>query len=374
MASKKTLVRGARQLLTLRGPAGPRRGAGMGALGIIHDGAVFIRDGKIVEAGPSRRLENISLARGADEINAAGRVVLPGFVDCRTLHLAANGKPSRGLVNRVRPVLDGIARHGTTTVAASVDAAQERSSVMAMLRVLGGLQGCPLDVITDCYVGEGQDLEAICNELLPLLARRKAAQTVSVDWEGLDEAMAQRVVEQTRRLGLGHTVCAKASGAGMRLAMETRAASVVTRRVDAALMPDLSLAHSVCILIPPAPSGDRTESRATRALLEAGAPVALASGFGFDHSPTYNMQMVIALACAEMGLSAGEAISAATINGAHALGRGHCCGSLEPGKAADLLLLNIADYRELPANFGVNHVHMALKNGRVIYREGEVAC
>ena len=68
-----TLVRGAHQLLTLRGPAGPRRGAALRDLGLIEDGAVLIRNGKILEAGPSRRLENLKVARGAHEINAAGR-------------------------------------------------------------------------------------------------------------------------------------------------------------------------------------------------------------------------------------------------------------------------------------------------------------
>jgi len=84
------------------------------------------------------------------------------------------------------------------------------------------------------------------------------------------------------------------------------------------------------------------------------------------------MQVVISLACLEMGLTPAEAISAATINGAHALGRGHLCGSLEPSKAADLLLLNVLDYRDASAQFGVNQVHMVLRNGNIIYQEGEI--
>src|ERR1051325_10421831 len=81
--SEKILVRGARQLITLQGPEGPRRGAALNRLGIIHDGALLVQDGKILELGPSRRLENVIAARGAREINAAGRVVMPGFVDSR---------------------------------------------------------------------------------------------------------------------------------------------------------------------------------------------------------------------------------------------------------------------------------------------------
>src|SRR5437773_6920495 len=80
----KTLVRGARQLLTLRGPARPRRGSELLELGLIPDGAVLIEDGVVQEAGPSRRLENLNAARDAEEINATGRVVMPGFVDSHT--------------------------------------------------------------------------------------------------------------------------------------------------------------------------------------------------------------------------------------------------------------------------------------------------
>src|SRR5580693_3558487 len=84
---KALLIRGARQLLTLRGPNGPRRGADLRKLGIIQDGAVRIADGLIAEVGPSRRVENLALARGAEEIDASGCVVMPGFVDSH-VHVA----------------------------------------------------------------------------------------------------------------------------------------------------------------------------------------------------------------------------------------------------------------------------------------------
>jgi imidazolonepropionase len=370
--STKTLVRGARQLLTLRGPAGPRRGAALGELGIVPDGAVLLRGGKILEAGPSRRVENLALARGAHEIDATGRVVMPGFVDSRTQPVSALALPARRLEARAQSVLDGMARHGTTTVGASAGGGLDSSEVLAALRALNGLNGRPLDVIPDCHVAAPAGAEAICTELLPLLARRKLAQMVSVNCEALGELVARRILEQAHNLQFRTTVCAKASAACICLAIEVQAAAVVLHRLDSAGIPDLSLARPVCTFIPPNIHRRRLDGAPARVLLEAGAAVALASGFGFEHCPTYNMQMVISLACSEMGMLPAEAISAATINGAHALARGHLCGSLEPSKAADLLLLNIADYRELPAQFGVNHVHMVLKNGHVVYREGEV--
>src|SRR5579864_5891084 len=96
---KVTLVRGARQLLTLRGPSGPRRGADLRNLGLIQDGAVLIVDGLIQQVGPARRLENLTLARQAEEIDASGCVVMPGFVDSHT-HLV--GGPARMLDRELR--------------------------------------------------------------------------------------------------------------------------------------------------------------------------------------------------------------------------------------------------------------------------------
>jgi imidazolonepropionase len=311
----KTLVRGARQLLTLRGPAGPRRGAGMGALGIVNDGAVLIRGGRILEAGPSRRVENLSLARGANEINAAGRVVMPGFVDSRTQPVSAPALPVRRLEARAQSALNSMARHGTTTVAASASAGMDSSEALAILRMLGGLNGRPLDIIPDYYLA---DAEPVHTDVLQTLARRKLAQLVSVNCEAHGELMTRRILDQVHRLGLRSTVCAK-TWACVLLAVEAQAAAVVLQRMEPASVPDLSLAIPVCTLVPPSIYGRRPEYPSARPLLEAGAAVALASGFGFEQCPTYNMQMVISLACSEMGMSPAEAISAATINGAHAV-------------------------------------------------------
>jgi imidazolonepropionase len=82
---------------------------------------------------------------------------------------------------------------------------------------------------------------------------------------------------------------------------------------------------------------------------------------------------VVQLACSRMRMTPAEAISASTINGAHALGCAAKVGSLEPGKSADLLILNISDHRELAHHFGMNLVHSTMKRGQFIYEEGEVA-
>src|SRR5579864_999443 len=103
---KVTLVRGARQLLTLRGTSGPRRGTDLRNLGIIQDGAVLIVNGQIEEIGPSRRVENLRQAREAQEIDASGKVVMPGFIDSHT-HLV--GGPARIPDLEIAPAGDRLA-------------------------------------------------------------------------------------------------------------------------------------------------------------------------------------------------------------------------------------------------------------------------
>jgi imidazolonepropionase len=110
-----------------------------------------------------------------------------------------------------------------------------------------------------------------------------------------------------------------------------------------------------------------------RVLIGNGAAVALATDFNPGTSPTCSMPTVLSLACTFMRMSPAEAISAATINGAHAVRRAHRVGSLEAGKQADVIVMNATDYREVPYYFGVDLVALTIKRGAVIYRQGEVS-
>jgi len=376
-----TLVRGARQLLTLRGPAGARRGAALQDLGIITDGAVLLKNGKILETGPSRRLENLTVARGAREINAAGRVVMPGFVDGAAQptftpavpDTEEHALPGRQLEQHARSRLAGMARHGTTTIAAAAIQGTESGSVLRTLRVLNGQDGRPLDLVAVYHAAPFVSPEVICAEVLPIIRRRKLARFVSVNCEASELPAARRVLSAAQALGFRLTVYAGGCALGLGMALEMRAENIALDAIEEAGIKALAGSPAMALLAPASACDRRLERYSPgRALVDAGAAISLVSGFGFEQCPTYNMQMVISLACAEMGLSPAEAISAATINGAHAVGRGDRCGSIEPGKNADMLLLNVEDYREMPHQFGVNHVHMVLKNGATIYREGEV--
>jgi len=109
-----------------------------------------------------------------------------------------------------------------------------------------------------------------------------------------------------------------------------------------------------------------------RMLIDTGVAVALATNYNPETSPSQNMQMMIALACGKMSMTAAEALMAATVNGAYAVRQAHRIGSLEKGKSADLLVLGVPDYREIPYHFGVNLVDLVMKGGAVLLERSEV--
>jgi imidazolonepropionase len=109
-----------------------------------------------------------------------------------------------------------------------------------------------------------------------------------------------------------------------------------------------------------------------RMLIDQGAAVALATNFNPENGPSQNMQMTIALACRSMNMSPAEAITAATLNAAYAVGQGERTGSREVGKSADLLIVRVPDYREISYHFGINLMDRVIQRGMVIAERSEV--
>jgi len=407
-----TLLKGARQLLTLRGDNRPRRGDALRDLGIVPDGAVLIQDGAIVEVGPERRIAKLPGARRAREIDAAGRVVMPGFVDSHT-HLvfgrprlldyemrlagasyseiaaagggivssvqAVRSLPAAQLEAQARAFLREMARHGTTTLEAKSGYGLDKATELKTLRLLAALAGHPLDIVAT-YLGAHvppPDIPHCADDyvdwmgtaMLPFIRRRRLARFVDVysDKGAFTLDQSRRHLENARRLGFGLKIHAEQfsrTGAA-RLAVQMNAASA--DHLEQAGEEDIrALANSntIATLLPGSVFhlGLPTYAPA-RAFIDAGAAVALATDFNPGTSPTYSMQMVLSLACTQMRMSPAEAIAAATINGAHAIGCANRVGSLEPGKHADLLVLNASDYRELPYYFGSNNVSLTMKRG-----------
>jgi imidazolonepropionase len=412
--TNKLLVRGARQLLTIRGPSGPRRGEALRDLGLIEDGAVLIIDGVIDNVGPTRRVENLAEARGARELDVSGHVVMPGFVDSHT-HLIA--PPPRFVNNpasasatmhpsspefasviqhmrnatpgplefQARRYLDAALRHGTTTMEVKSGMALSTAGELKLLRVIAHLSNGPVAVVPTFfgaqaippeYCGDADAyLSMLCTDLLPKVQSRRLAFFADVfcDASAFTPEQSRRYLHCARDYGFRTKIHAEINSRLGVVAMALQSGVVSVDGLNYAQPEDASLlarSQAVATLLPGfvhADAGRRLPP--ARLLIDSGAAVALASSFLPTVNSTYNMQMIVSLACAHLGMTAEEAICAATINGAYALGRAQTCGSLESGKSGDLLVLAVPDYREIPLHFGSSVVSIAMRGGEIVYRQ-----
>ena len=385
-------LRGARQLITLRGPHCARRGAGMSDLAVIRDGGLLIRDGVIVEANSARRLGNLRMARAAREIDAGGRVVLPGLVDSHT-HLLYPPAAARG---GVLPGLNGVSlrrllweagrhasamlRHGTTSIEITTGYAQDVSGEIKLLRAARELAVTGIEAVASTMPPESRGslddtagYSAWLREtLLPRVAGRKLARSAALPANfPEDEVLSHIAAAQSLRLKtvmhlsgpLTPTLVGSAAAAAHSSLVHLEHLS----GSDAAL---LARGEPIAVLLPLYGKLFAGSQAPARILIDSGAAVALGSGFNPGLCGAFNMQAVIAAACTELSMKIEEAITAATINAAYSLGRGQTIGSLEPGKQADVVALDLRDYRDLPRWMGVNCVHFVMKRGAIAGRRG----
>jgi imidazolonepropionase len=221
-------------------------------------------------------------------------------------------------------------------------------------------------------------LEWACTHMLPLIKRRKLAEVAEISCQegAFPVEHARRYLAAARELKFGlkiHLGHRPQAGA-IRMAVQSGVTSVDhatdVAAGDAAI---LAQSQSIVTLLPrPALSSGTPDYAPARMLIDAGAAVALASGYHPSAFASQNMQMMIALACGKMQMTPAEAVTAATFNGACAVRRSSNVGSLEAGKSADLLILSVPDYREIPYHFGVNLVELVMKSGAVLVERSEV--
>jgi imidazolonepropionase len=343
---------------------------------------------------------------------------MPGFVDCHTHAIFAGsriedyeqrlrGKSdaeisragggitlTAGLVRRARQeellyrtrqFLFGMAAHGTTTVEVKSGYGLEPKQELKILRVLRRLRrGSPVEIVPTLLAAHvlprdfedrsREYVDLIKQRLIPTVARQKLAEFVDCfcDRGAFGIKPCRELLTLGSRLGLTPRIHAEqwARTGASRMAVDLGAASA--DHLDCVTAQDIRLlaqSNTVAVLLPGANFNlGLKDYPPARKLIDAGAAVALATDFNPGTSPTLNMQMILSLACTQMRMTPAETISAATINAAWALRRANRLGSLEPGKHADLLVMDVADYREIPYYFAVNHCLMTVKRGRVVSR------
>jgi len=412
------LIVNAGQLLTLAGPnEWPRTGAALRDLGLVRDGALAAADGVIISVGPAARvLDEVALAPDGRRIDAGGRVVLPGLVDPHT-HLVHAGSRVDEFVLRLRGAsyqeitqlgggiastmratrqasedelvalgrtrLDRMLRLGTTTVEAKSGYGLAVEDELKMLRAIHRLTAFhDVDVIPtflgahtvppeqeadpDAYV------RTVIEEMIPAVADEDLAEFCDVFCEGgaFTPAQARAVLVAGADAGLDPKIHADELSdlGGARLAAEVGAVSAyhLLYASDDGLSA-MAATGTMAVLLPGTALFLGLPYARARRMVELGVAVALATDFNPGTSPTYSMPMVVALGCIGMRLDPAEAIAAATINAAHAIRMAEEVGSLEVGKAADVIILDLGDYRELPMAFGTNPIHTVIKRGRVVH-------
>jgi len=385
-----------------------------GPLGVLEDGALVARDGRIVWIGPRAALPTV-LADGAVTLDAEGTLVIPGFVDAHTHPIFAGlraeefcaralgqtyqellARGDAGIMSTVRATRAAgedellrlararaatFLRHGTTTIEAKTGYGLSPEGEEKSLRVLERLRDVtPLRVVPT-YLGAhlvpaeyranpDAYVRLLCDEMLPAAAGRVRFCDVFCDQGAFTVEQSRRILRRAMDLGMAPRLHADelADVGAARLAADVGAASADHLvYVSEQGMEALARAGTVATLLPATTFSLASEHYApARRMIEHGVRLALATDCNPGTSYTENMALVIALAVLKLKLTPEEALSAATLGGAYALRRQEEIGSLEEGKRCDLAVLDAHDYREIPYHIGVNLTRTVVVDGVVI--------
>ena len=402
---------------------GPQRGTDLGDLGLIENAAIAISDGVVITTGPDADIR--SRFNGRQAIDAGGMLVTPGLVDPHThviwagnrAHefeqriagatyqeiMAAGGGINRtvqdtraatlsDLIAQSRQRLDLMLAHGSTTVEAKSGYGLNTDTEIAMLEAIAQINAThPIDLaatflgahaIPPEYAADVEGyVQLVIEEMIPAVARWQAKNWPNTLFCDVFCEVGAFDLDQTRRIleaGRAHGMALKVHAdefeplGGTRLAADMGATSVdhvvVTPPKD---IQAIGSSKTVAVSLPPTPFGlAHTTYTPAQDFLTAGAALAIATDCNPGTGWSENMQFVMALATRYLKLTPAQALAAATINAAHAIGRGKHVGSLEGGKQADLVVWRVPTYPHLSYRFGSNLAGKVIKRGKVVVDHG----
>jgi len=407
------LVVGIGELCRMGPGPGPQAGAEQANVDAIPDAALAVEDGRVVAAGPRRQVE-ASLTGARRTLDVAGALVLPGWVDAHTHLLFAGtredefamrieGKTYReiaaagggihasvrhfreasdaAILERARRNLDKALALGTTTLEIKSGYGLSTDEELRALRLIRELRETHAVDVVITFLGaheipderrsdRARYVREVIEEMIPQVAEEGLADFCDVFCEEgvFTPEESRAILEAARRHGLGLKVHADEFGdtGGSRVAAALGAVSADhlhgTTPESARAM---ARAGVVGVLLPGTSFFLRLPDKApARAMIDAGLPLAVASDCNPGSSMTQSMPLMATLACLELRLRPGEALVAATANGAAAVGRADRIGRLRPGYRADFQILDLANHRQLPYHFGVSHVRAVYGAGK----------
>jgi imidazolonepropionase len=393
----------ASQVVTCAGPARARKGSEMREAGVLKNAAVAVSDGRVAAIGAARDLQDAYPS--AEIIDCREGVLTPGLVDSHThalfgkprfeeqelraqghdyMEIAARGGGIHASVRDFRersedelydlavPRLLHLASYGTTSVEIKSGYGLSVEDELKALRVIGRLaSSLPMRIIAtwlgahelphEFRSGDGRRaefLDLLVKDLLPQVAKQGIARFADVFCEPgvftIDET--RRILDASRKAGLGLKVHADefevSGGAELAASLKATSADHLAAISDKGIAA-LAKSDTVATLLPGTMLFLGKEKQApARALIDAGAAVALATDFNPGTSPTFNFPLMLTLGVSQLRMSVAECVVAATVNGAAAVGLADVTGQIAPGFAADLSLFQIADVRELPYWYG----------------------
>ncbi|HCC46868.1 MAG TPA: imidazolonepropionase [Elusimicrobia bacterium] len=409
------LFTGIKQLLTFAGDDAPRAGAAMREIGLVKNGAVLVEKGIVEAAGPRAAVARHRLAKTAKVVETGG-VCLPGFVDSHTHMIFAEPRlkdfsmrtagasypeikaagggilSSIGAVRKqpLKPMAAQLARRaarflecGTTTAEVKSGYGLSLDSELKMLRAVREARKLtPLELLPTLlaahsvppeFNGDSQKyLDHIIAEILPKAAAEGLAVFADIFCEKgyFTPEQTTTYLKEAARLGLRPKVHSEqlSNYGGTRAG--AAAGAVSADHADHVYAEDIAAMRDAGTIATLLPASNYylglSKFPPARELIAEGVPVALATDFNPGTCPCWNMQFVLSVACTHCAMTPEEALCAATVNGAWALGIGDRCGVIAPGRQADLAFFAAYDYRELCYYFGANQCSMTVKKGKIL--------